>query len=85
MIVETREEARQAVMFVMAVTGWSLRNVARRSGVSPATLSRLLSKTAGETPYAKTLKAVASLARKIENKRRKKCEDKEVRHGSSKD
>ena len=84
-MVETREDARQAVMCIMGSTGWSLRHVARQSGVSPATLCRLLTKGDGKTPYPKTLKLIARLARKIETKRRKKNEAKEdTRNGGSK-
>ena len=43
-MIETKKQATRALQQIQKITGWSQREIAKRSGVNHATISRILAK-----------------------------------------
>ncbi len=67
-MVETRQEVRAALTEITALTGWSMRELARKANISVATVSRLTSAQEGSLPYLTTRANIEKLLIRIRKK-----------------
>jgi lambda repressor-like predicted transcriptional regulator len=67
-LLETRDESRAALAEIMSMTGWSMRELARKAQIDVATVSRLTANPHGNLPYVKTRQHIQKLLLRIRKK-----------------